>query len=487
MTHMPSGTGFPQAPERFGIDVASLYGLDSTGTADDTERLQDAIDDNPGRMLWLRKGEYRFTETLSILERHTHIVGESRGRAAEGGTQMSYEGTGAAIEIGTDNSEPWDDNDYDGPQGHLFAHFTLNHTARDTNLGLPGGASGATYKAGSYGIRDWRGGDVRLTDFGVEGFEYNFWGVQSDLNRFSDIISLYSKYGIYLGPRSDQCIISDLHSFFCERVLTIDRASQCRLIAPEIIFCGKAGVQPVEIRKGSSAVNIYAPWLENADAAEVATLPGWIGAGLVDGYGPSGVGTTPTSAQGISVQDPMYFTSNSGGGTHQRTIVAVGAALGVRVYNPTPRLPNTLNTLESFIEAPSGTAFTNAQSQSAIYGVPNTAVSAFLNSGTGTPRCSVAVELVDTFLIRKTADYTVKLTDRLLIMSGSAGAVTFTLPAAPLDGQECKFGNHDAANDLVLARNGLNINGAASNKTLTPGQRTTLFYVAGQTSWFEVG
>lgn len=73
--HMPSGTGFPQAPERFDLDVASMYGIDVTGGEDATEALQAAFDDNPERRLLLRPGIYSCDE-VTLSHAGTTLVGQ---------------------------------------------------------------------------------------------------------------------------------------------------------------------------------------------------------------------------------------------------------------------------------------------------------------------------------------------------------------------------------------------------------------------------
>lgn len=487
----PAGETGPSGPPGSGgvVDVTS-FGVVGNGTTDDTVAIQAAIDATQGRRLRFPRGKYRVTSTLHLTTRNHWLQGELADRNVTLGTEIAYEGTGSCFEIGSDNGQPLDGSFYDGPQGQVFESLWINHTSRDTALNLTGSAAGiAFYKAGSYGIRDHRAGHVVLNRCGIEGFEYNVWAVQSDFNRFYEVTCAYSLYGIYLGPRSDQNNISGLYAFYCERAVTVDRATQVNLYGSHVVLCGTTTVAPIEIRKGSAGVNIYGAWLENADGAAVTDLRGWIGAGLVDGYGPGGVGTTTTAVQGINVEDPIFYTNNIGVGGHCRTIIALGAATGVRLYNPLPRTPATFASLNALIEAPSGTSFSGTDSQCALYGVANTVATPFLNSGSGSPDCHVRLEQIDTNLTIKSADYTVKITDVIVILSNAAAAPrTFTLPNPQRDGQEVKFCNASGTHNLTIARSGgKTINEVAANLTLTPGQHVTLFFVTTQGSWYTIG
>lgn len=373
-----------------GLDAVSVkyYGAIGDGVANDTTAFQNAVADAAakGKRIIIPRGQYIITATIPITTRSTVLVGEFADRANVSGTQICYTGTGSCFEIGTDNGQPWDASNYDGPQGHYFEGFRLTHTATDTSVGLSGLGASATYKAGSYGIRDWRGGGIGLHRMGIEGFENNFWGIQSDLNVFYDVKNLYSLNGIYLGPRSDQFTGYSVESFFCRRAWTIDRATGCSIVDPKVMFSGTATTCPIEIRKGSSSVHVIRPWFENADASYVGEIQGFVSAGMVDGYGPGGVGTTTTSANNIDVDQALFYTTNSGNG-HVRCIVALGAATAVRVRAPAPRTPNTFSSLSAIMESPAGTAYTDTQSVGSVEEVTASLSSGavYANNGTGNP------------------------------------------------------------------------------------------------------
>lgn len=383
--HMPFGSGYPSAPQADGIDVVAIYGLDPTGAEDSTERLQDAVTANPDRRLRLRSGRYTLSETIHITDRFTNIIAEPGGRASNGGTEITYTGTGPCIEIGSDNGQPWDDGDYDGPQDQWFENLWIRHGAPDT--ALDNGIN--SYKAGAYGIRDWRAGGLRLYNCGFEHFEYNFWGVQSDILDFDNITSLYSKYGLYFGPRSDQVNVNKLLTFYCDRAITLDRCSQFRLVDAQVVGCGTTTAYAIEIRKGTDDARLVRPWFENFD---VTDMVGFVGAGLVDGYGPGGVGTTTDSAKGISIDEPFVYTTAVGSPGHAKCVVGLGAATGVYVHHPETKVGASLSNLDAIVIAPAGTSFTFSQSNAHISGVDSniTLAKVYLNQGSGSPNVSMA-------------------------------------------------------------------------------------------------
>lgn len=87
----------------------------------------------------------------------------------------------------------------------------------------------------------------------------------------------------------------------------------------------------------------------------------------------------------------------------------------------------------------------------------------------------------------KTANYTAVAGDEIQADTASVGAFTVTLPAAPAFGDEVKI--NDATNNwtianLTIARNGLNINGGASNYTgNVSGSKLSAVYISVAYGW----
>lgn len=381
--------GVRLAGEQFGTDeVVSVRDfLIRPGANDNTTEIQAALEQTAGHRLEFEQGLYNVTSTLHTTSAGRHrLTGEYGSRANQGGTEIMYHGTGPLLENGSDNGHAWDLGEYDGPQGLMLTDIWLSHGSKDTALESQVG----TYKAGAYGIRDWRGGAVLLHRIGIEGFEWNFWGVQSDLNRFDIMSSLYSRWGLYAGPRCDQFAMSRVYSFYCDRVVTIDRARQVRIEDFDIDRCGAVGICPIEIRKGSARIEIVRAWLEYGDAAQPSNMPGWVSAGIVDGYGPGGVGTTTTPASGITVEDPLFYTTGIGVPPHARSIISLGAAVDVRLIRPNPPVGSSTSDLDAMILAPVGTAYSATEASASVWGVGSVVAQAklFLNEGSGAPSIS---------------------------------------------------------------------------------------------------
>jgi hypothetical protein len=209
---------------------------------------------------------------------------------------------------------------------------------------------------------------------------------------------LYSKYGLYAGPRSDQFTIRSLYSFYCDQAFIVDQARQVRLYDSEIVNCGTSSVCPVEIRKGTGSTRIHNCWFEHHEGPG-NNYAGHISVGMVNGYSSAGPMTKTTPAQFVTVADAMFYNPNATVGNvgHVRCLVQLGAATGVRVIRPAHMMGGSFSDLDHIIEAPSGTAYTSAEAQATIEGVPQSllAVNAdklFKNNGTGTPDFTARVD-----------------------------------------------------------------------------------------------
>src|SRR5687767_1693295 len=108
MSHMPLAWVIGSA-----LDVSD-YGAVGDGVADDTDAIQAAITAaGAGRVLMFPKGIYLVTGTLQISDVHTRWVGAVPGRGSNGGTELRKSGTGALVQIGTDDGLAWDNGAHD--------------------------------------------------------------------------------------------------------------------------------------------------------------------------------------------------------------------------------------------------------------------------------------------------------------------------------------------------------------------------------------
>lgn len=416
---------------------ARNFGVVGDGVADDTVALQAAIDGSVGRTLYLPKGKYKVSSTLFITARSTHIVGDFANRDTANGTEISYTGTGPCIQIHTDSGDPWSNNEYNGLQDHVFAHLCIRHGAPDTTLIASGGVT-LHVKLGAYGIWDWRGGGITMHRCTLEHFEANFVGVQSDLNSFYDVSSNYSKYGIYLGPRSDQVLIVGLQSIFCDRAVTIDRASGTRLVSPNTVGCGTATSAHIEIRRGLSngafGVSIESPWFEAHSGGYQGTdILGFVSVGEVDGYGPGGSiqspGGTPSTATvvGCSVKDAKLITFLPATPGHVRHLVSVDKCQQLVVANVTNQNSGALTNLVSLVAVQAANSPTNVETTILVDEVPDVLTDAkcFTNLGGGAPTITIRKFGVNGASLSSN----VRLGGATTAVHVTSGTMTQTLPA----------------------------------------------------------
>lgn len=397
MSHMPALVTPPGLSALFVVSVKD-YGAKGDGVTDDAAAIQSAVNAaaTAGQVLFFPKGRYRVNSTIIINDRCRRIVGEFPGRNSLGGTEIQFFGTGPCIQIGTDDGVDWNASHYggvDSEQDQWFENIYISHGAPDTNLVSTGGV-GLDYKAGAYGIWDWYGGGLMLRNVGIERFEANFVGIQSDINNWKNIGSFYSKYGIYIGPRSDQFTICDLYSFYCDRAVTIDGAGQTRLVDAQLVFCGTSTASAVEIRRGSAGVCIERAWLERTGGGYTGSdQPSFVSAGEIDGYGAGGSISSPGGSpntnpvEGVSIRDPFCYTVGTGLTGHTKYVATVGKCRQFVLDHPTKPPAVGLSNFDALVAVPAGQSPTSSDTQVFIEGFnTDLAVSKiFTNLGGGSP------------------------------------------------------------------------------------------------------
>lgn len=349
---------------------ALQFGVVGDGVADDTVAIQAAITACAGRTLYFPRGKYKVTSTLFITDRSTHIVGDFANRSTENGTEISYTGVGPCIQIHTDSGNPWHDNEYNGKQDHVFEDICIRHGAPDTAL-IAAGDAVLRVKLGAYGIWDWRGGGISMRRVMLEHFEANFVGVQSDISTFVEVKSSYSKYGFYLGPRSDQNTIISMESIFCDRAITIDRAGGPRILNGQFVGCGHSTAAAIEIRRGATVgpwgVSIRDCWFETGLGYQGTDKLAFVQIGVVDGYGAGGSVQAPGGAPstgsvvGCVIDNPQNLSILGGQPSHVRYIASVGKCQQLELLHPTNQNSGALTNFDALVGTEASQAPTNVE------------------------------------------------------------------------------------------------------------------------------
>lgn len=376
------------------------YGAVGDGVTDDTAAIQAALDASEGRTLYFPKGKYKVTSTLFITARSMHLVGDFANRNTENGTEISYTGTGPCLQIGVDEGASWDANEYDEPQDHVFANLCIRHGAPDTAL-IAAGDAVLRVKLGAYGIWDWGGGGITMHRCVLEQFEANFVGIQSDINAFYDVTSNYSKYGFYLGPRSDQNTISQMYAINCDRAITIDRAGGARIEKSHFVGCGHSTAANIEIRRGATigpfGATIDRCWFERISGGyQGADGIGFVQVGVVNGYGAGGSiqspGGTPTTGAvvGCVITRPSVLTRLPAVPEHVRYIASVGKCQQFMLDWPMHQTSGSLTNLDALVGTEASEAPTNVETQIFIR-APGTLTDAkcYQNLGAGSPAVTI--------------------------------------------------------------------------------------------------
>lgn len=286
-------------------------GIGASGAVADTAGFQAAIaaaavtNSNVAVYVPVSTSYYSITATLATFPGLT-IIGDASQRPSDGGTEVRCSVVGPLFQMGTDDGLAHDRAGYDGPEGFTLKNIYFKANTTTATLDYNGTS---VYCPGTYGVQDWRGGDVTMDNVFFEAFDYWFWGIQSDLNTFRKVEVRNCKHGFYLGPRSDQNTFYDFYPTLNDKVGTIDCARGTTFYSPKFVGNGTTTVNPITITNISTVTSLaenivmYAPWLEHFQ-----------GAAHIEAFVEVGIGDTTTVA-GVELHDAAIFTNAQGGGS----------------------------------------------------------------------------------------------------------------------------------------------------------------------------
>lgn len=272
--------------------------------------------------------------------------GRANGNNAsyDGGTTLVFHGNGAAIAIGTDNGHAWDAVDYDGPENTTFRDLRFRDAQDGTGATAMATVPGKNYVPGNKAIVDWRGGGIQGRNLRFDSFEYGFWGIQSDVNTWDNVMAYQCRYGMWLGPRSDQNAVRDLYCYACDYPLVIDGAQGTTLYTYV-----QVGAGPCELRntysRGTKVVKFISPWFEYSAGNDYGTAS-------IDHFLTVGDSQTTSYVSDVHVTEPTLLMTASP--SHVHYFAEVNNADVLYVEKPGGR---DIRTFDNFIHIPATSTF----------------------------------------------------------------------------------------------------------------------------------
>ncbi|QQZ60526.1 hypothetical protein JI735_29225 [Paenibacillus sonchi] len=248
----------------------SLYGVKPNGE-DQSANINLALASGNTKFIF-PKGIIRVDKKIQINNRAVEFIGHNNGRSQENATILEFYGEGEFISLGN-SSTPG----FSGQQGFTLRQISLIYKGSSRgNLKNPFAvsASNGWYGTGTYGIRDWRGGGIKLIDAQIEHFEYGVWGTQSDINRFNNLQLFYNKCAIYMEEKSDQFLGEGLYTFGNDNTITMVNCTGGRFLNCQFVKEGSQGTYPVELN-GCFSMLFAGNWYESTGNYG-ATVPAYI-------------------------------------------------------------------------------------------------------------------------------------------------------------------------------------------------------------------
>ena len=261
--------------------------------------------------------------------------------------------------------------DFDGVQGFTMEHMELRCDGSTTTQ-LDNGTS--SYCTGTVGIQDNRGGDVLLNDINFEKWQYGFFGVQSDIDKFTNVNGGKNHVMIYVGPRSDQMRYSQMYAGNNDVDVWIEGARGGDYSNMITVDSGSPVSAPFrcESTNGTCAFNVFHhPWLEHSGSfSDQLAFFELGGIQQVD---------TPGVANNLFIEYPEVHVNSpccaSGSFTH--SLVVANFADYVKILDPIGNV-NNFTSLIKFMGATSPQHFV-------VEKFSNLSFTTSTNGGTGTP------------------------------------------------------------------------------------------------------
>lgn len=150
-------------------------------------------------------GGLTFTAGESIVVSNTGTVDATyHSVATSTSTQITVTGVSGSAASGTGGllHSPWTNADFDGVQGAEWDNITMRSYSRVSPANCAQAWFDCEYIPGSYGVLDYRGGNMILNNVYMANLQYAFFGVQSDFDYLNNLQFTNGYAGVYLGPDS---------------------------------------------------------------------------------------------------------------------------------------------------------------------------------------------------------------------------------------------------------------------------------------------
>ncbi|WP_263419905.1 hypothetical protein [Terriglobus albidus] len=211
---------------QFSTDKAALV---TTATSDASGNVTINYESLPGGLIF-NGNSYTLWGTGTGLD----------GTYGNGSTTISYSanritisGAGAPANVNATGGavhQPYTQPSFDGYQGAKFEDVDMRIMNRPQNwtggVLYPTDGQYSYYSPGTYIVKDYRGGDVKMRHVYMAGCEYCFWGIQTDFDRFERISLVDDHVGIYIGPNSGPIDGIDYIDGGAEQLIQVDGNGQ---------------------------------------------------------------------------------------------------------------------------------------------------------------------------------------------------------------------------------------------------------------------
>lgn len=239
---------------------------------DSTKSFQTAVESGFTNFT-LPAGTIKIYNTIYIRNRAILISGNHNGREEENATIIEYYGTGPLFQL-ADETAP----SFGGTQGFKLRKISLQAKGpKRKNLNNPFAvkSSQGWYVEGTYGIKDWRGGNMLLDEVQFEHFEYGIWGIESDVDRVINTRMFYNKVAIHLENHCDQWLANGLYTFGNDTVVRMNNCTGGRFRDCQFVKEGSPTDYPIEFL-GCYSMLMDGAWFESTGSDIITTIPAYV-------------------------------------------------------------------------------------------------------------------------------------------------------------------------------------------------------------------